>query len=53
MNHLSDVQHESDPKIINHKLNFVKFLLNWYPNTNEEHEPDTDYQHFKNKHPNL
>ena len=51
MSHLSDIQHH--PENMNHLLNFVKFLLSWYPNTTEQHDPERDYQHFKDKHPNL
>ena len=53
MSHLSDIQHSEDPKAISHAANFIKFLLGWYPNTLEQHDPEKDYQHFKDKHPNL
>ena len=59
MSHLSDIQemqnnlHGSNEKDINHKINFVKFLIQRYPNTLDTLDPDKNYEDFKKKHPNL
>ncbi len=52
--HLSDIQDVAlcDSEI-NHKINFAKFLLNKYPDTNTEVDADEEYKLFKEKHPNL
>jgi hypothetical protein len=56
MSHLSDVQDwpnqpENDQN--NHKINFVKYLLMKYSNTNIEIDAEVEYNLFKEKHPNL
>lgn len=38
---------------INRRINFVKFLLNKYPDTNTEVDADAEYNLFTEKHPNL
>jgi Trp operon repressor len=54
MSHLSDIQEGNlSQKEINHKLNFVKFLIQRYPNTLDTLDPDKNYEDFKKKHPNL
>lgn len=59
MSHLSDIQemqsmmHGSNEKDVNHKINFVKFLIQRYPNTLDKIDPDKEYEDFKKKHPNL
>lgn len=54
MSHLSDIQEGTlSQKEINHKLNFVKFLIQRYPNTLDTLDPDKNYEDFKKKHPNL
>jgi glutathione peroxidase-family protein len=54
MSHLSDIQEGAlTQKEINHKLNFVKFLIQRYPNTTDKLDPDKNYEDFKKKHPNL
>lgn len=59
MSHLSDIQemqtklHGSNEKDINHKINFVKFLIQRYPNTLDTLDPDKNYEDFKRKFPNL
>lgn len=51
MNHLSDVQDYCANN--RHKLNFVKYLLMKYPDTNIEVNADLEYEEFQKKHPNL
>lgn len=54
MSHLSDIQEGTlSQKEINHKLNFVKFLIQRYPNTLDTLDPEKNYEDFKKKHPNL
>ena len=68
MSHLSDIQETQTMmqgsskedfifnkcfKDINHKLNFVKFLIQRYPNTLDKIDPDKEYADFIKKHPNL
>jgi glutathione peroxidase-family protein len=62
MSHLSDVQDgislggTINPQAefnVKHKLNFVKFLIQRYPNTLDKINPDKEYEDFKKKHPNL
>lgn len=54
MSHLSDIQDVAlcDSEI-NHKINFAKFLLLKYPNTDTEVDADEEYSQFKQKHPEL
>lgn len=60
MSHLSDVQEGRSNEVgnksifdTNHKINFVKFLIQRYPNTLDKINPDKEYEDFKKKHPNL
>ena len=59
MSHLSDLQVHTawhhgnfDPKN-RHRINFIKYLVLNYPNTEIEIDSDTVYSEFKTKHPNL
>lgn len=47
--HLSDVQIEMDFNAENAKLrlNFVKWLINRYPNTSEEIDPEDEFDEFQ------
>lgn len=49
MSHLSDVQHDPTNEFNNLKLNFVKYLLGAYTDTNEKIDVDEVYKHFLNK----
>ena len=51
MSHLSDVQETGENS--RHKLNFVKFLIQRYPNTMDKIDPDKEYADFQKKHPTL
>ncbi len=68
MSHLSDIQETQTMmqgssketfifnkcfKDMNHKINFVKFLIQRYPNTLDKIDPDKEYADFIKKHPNL
>jgi len=59
MSHLSDVQetvgdyHPTISQNNRHKLNFVKFLIQRYPNTLDKIDPDKEYADFQKTHPNL
>ena len=59
MSQLSDVQEtvgDYHPTILSNnrqKLNFAKYLLMKYPDTNVEVDADLEYEEFKKKHPNL
>lgn len=45
--HLSDVQTGFlSPKDVNHRLNFCKYLLGVYPDTNQEIDADVVYEEF-------
>ena len=50
--HLSDAQH-CEGKKKDHHINFAKFLLNRYPNTNDRIVPDNDYKDFIKQFPNA
>lgn len=51
--HLSDVQDIPTNKDNRGKINFVKFLINKYPNTDTEVEADNEWNEFISKHPNM
>jgi hypothetical protein len=51
--HLSDVQEVPTHNSNHARINFVKFLINKYPNTETEIDPDAEWQEFQSKHPNL
>lgn len=51
--YLSDCQHTTSKKMIDHNINFAKFLLLKYNDTSVEIDPDMEYELFKQKHPNL
>lgn len=62
MSHLSDAQdgiylgatiHSLSEFSCKHKINFVKFLLLKYPNTDTEVDARVEYEAFKKKHPTL
>ena len=45
--HLSDVQTGFlSPEDVNHRLNFCKYLLSVYPDTNQEVDADAAYNDF-------
>lgn len=52
MSHLSDIQvgnridEATENSIQNDKINFCKFLLIWFPNTEVEIDPDVEYQKY-------
>ena len=48
-----DVSHEVLSGRINHNINFAKYLLMKYPDTNVEVNADLEYEEFQKKHPNL
>jgi hypothetical protein len=48
-----DVSHEVLSGRINHHINFAKYLLMKYPDTNVEVDADLEYEEFQKKHPNL
>ena len=47
MSHCSDEQEQPNPN----RMNWIKWLLMKYSNTNEFHDPDKDYEEFITKHP--
>lgn len=54
MSHLSDIN--DIPFYANersHRINFVKYLLMKFPDTNTEIDPDFEYTEFKTAHPKL
>lgn len=57
MSHLSDAQLCSGVGMsqegVRRNINFVKFLIQRYPNTLDTIDPDKEYEDFKKKHPTL
>lgn len=54
MSHLSDAQDcGPDHKSRNTHINFAKFLLLKYSNTDVEIDADVEWSEFSTKHPNL
>lgn len=54
MSHLSDIQGGNlDGAATWHRINFTKFLLTKYPNTDVEVNADAEYAEFVQKHPKL
>lgn len=57
MSHLSDSQEEMGIKNcesrVNHRLNFVKYLVLSFEDVNKKVDADAVYKEFKKKHPNL
>lgn len=53
MNHLSDICEQLDPAMVWTKLNFAKYLLMTYPNTDTEVYADEVWRDFETKHSNL
>lgn len=53
MSQLSDVQENFDSDNNNARINFAKFLIMKYVNTDVEVEAEAEYNDFKLKHPNL
>lgn len=54
MSYLSDVQEGNMPFMSNNaRLNFVKFLILKYPNTDTEVSGAEEYHNFVEKHPAL
>lgn len=51
MSHLSDVQEFLNNPENRKKINFVKFLMLKYPNTDIEINPDEEWQKFIIQHP--
>ncbi len=49
MSHLSDVQMGLLPDIADERLDFVKFLLLKFPNTDTEIDPDAEWQLFQER----
>jgi hypothetical protein len=51
MSHLSDLQEGASlpPVIYNDKINFVKWLLIKFPNTDEEIDVEKEYELFQTK----
>lgn len=52
MSHLSDAQHlmESDTVEANLRINFAKFLILKFPNTDVEINPESEWEQFTTKH---
>lgn len=54
MSHLSDItEYRTHPITNNHKINFVKYLILTYPNTDVEIDADEVYKEYQIKHSNL
>jgi hypothetical protein len=57
LSHLSDVQEmiqgNGNPDYTNLRVNFVKYLVMNYKDTNTEIDPVIVFDEFKTKHPNL
>ena len=57
LSHLSDVQEmiqgNGNPDYTNLRINFVKYLVLNYKNTDTEIDPDVVYKEFIAKHPSL
>jgi hypothetical protein len=55
MSHLSDAQHltESNTKEANLRINFAKYLLLKFPNTDLEIDPEAEWEQFENTHPQF
>lgn len=53
MSQLSDLQEFNIGQDQRTKINFIKFLLLKYPDTNSEINPSREWGDFKNKHPNA
>jgi hypothetical protein len=57
LSHLSDVQEmiqgNGNPDYTNLRVNFVKYLVINYKDTNTEIDPVIVFDEFKTKHPNL
>ncbi len=55
MSHLSDAQETSgfNSKRCNTHINFAKFLLLKYSDTNVEIDADAEWKEFSEKHPSL
>ncbi len=52
MSHLSDAQHLMESSVIdaNLRINFAKFLLLKFPNTDVEINPESEWEQFISKH---
>ena len=52
MSHLSDAQHLMESSVIdaNLRINFAKFLLLKFPNTDVEINPESEWEQFITKH---
>jgi len=55
MSHLSDAQHlmESSSVDANLRINFAKYLLLKFPNTDVEIDPESEWELFEAKHPQV
>jgi hypothetical protein len=53
LSHLSDVQENGNSDYTNLRINFVKYLVLNYKNTDTEIDPDVVYKEFITKHPSL
>jgi hypothetical protein len=55
--HLSDIQElvnlEGNPTFIRNRINFVKYLLNEYPDVTVGIDPEKEYEKFINQYPNM
>ena len=50
MSHLSDVQGNNLPPVsLNNRINFVKYLIIKFPNTDTEIDPDKEYELYQNR----
>lgn len=53
MSHLSDVQEMPKSSESNQRINFVKFLILKYKDTDAKIDPEREWNDFRTKHPNL